>query len=725
MTSYKHNTKRSSGKNYRYTKQREPDYIKEVNAELDMDVYYMSKSMPNFITHGTYMTHNNVKNNVIKLNYLKEFILKVVDNHLWKYPTALNEFQMYIVGIFNNTLEDSWINNIAFYETIHKQYHILNQTYNIQSKLGENTHGGIDRGDNRIKSIEKYVLQRQPNSQPRISPSCYLDVGCFDGSITNSIARYFKLNKLQTHGVDIKSYGKSGGESEYDDITFTEYDGKFLPYSDDSFDLITCLMVLHHIPEENLNTLMSEINRVMKPNGVIILREHDVNKDIERNALDIMHHFYDYVWSGDHWADESNDDTTIQWQTNYKSNIEWTEIFISHGFVSNTPASVFHNDKINPFMSYMCSYRKLPIKATIDTNGNVKLYRVLPDDLPREVYRRRTNEIKSVLHWGQRKLLLSEIEFFTMFILDNPSANNIYAVYAGSAPGTHILYLAKLFPTIHFELYDPREFSNKLLKNKEMINIHVQYFTDDTAREWVSSDHLDKTILFISDIRTGEPETQTPERVEEMVKIDHKWQQTWYHIIKPALSMFKFRLPWDDEKTEYLDGDIYIQSYPPATSTESRLIIGKNAGTKIYDNRKYEEQLFYFNNHIRSMDFTNKMHHIHPTRKNGLSNNYDSASEVYILDKYLRLYDIKSTDHDNVIKNKIATMVGEISHELSYSRTLYSQQPIKEHTRKVLVNLQKLGYVPNNIDLTRSVFNTYVIPRYDYFKSKGLLECST
>ena len=721
MTSYNRNSSRGGGQKYKYTNRhnpRETDYIKEINAELGVDVYYMPKSMPNFILHRTDVSHN-VTNNAIKPNYLKDFILKVVDNHLWKYPTALKEFQMYIVDVFDKTLEeDSWVNDIAFYDAIHKQYQTLNQTHNIQSKLGENTHGGIDRGDNRIKSIEKYVLRKQNNSQPRISPSCYLDIGCFDGSITNSIARYFKLNKLQTHGVDIKSYGKSVGDSEYDDITFTEYDGKILPYSDDSFDLITCLMVLHHVPEENLNTLMSEINRVMKPNGVIILREHDVNKNVERKALDIMHHFYDYVWSGDHWNDESNDNVTIQWQTNYKSNIEWTELFMSNGFVSHTPASVFHNDQINPFMSYMCSYRKLPVKSTIDT----QMYRVLPDDLPREVYKRRTKEIKTLLHWGQRKLLLTEIEFFTMFLRDNPSAENIYAVYAGSAPGTHILYLAKLFPTIHFVLYDPREFSNKLLKNKEMIKTHIQYFTDDTAKEWVASEHLDKTILIISDIRTGEPETQTPEKVEERIKIDHAWQQTWYHIIKPEMAMFKFRLPWDDEKTEYLNGDIYIQPYPPATSTETRLIIGKNAGTKIYDNRKYEEQLFYLNNQVRPMDFPNKMQYIHPTRKNGLSNDYDSAAEVYILEQYLKLHSGVSTGRSNFIKNKIADMVGEISRELSYSRTLYSDQPVKDHKRKVLLNLQKLGYVPNNIELNQTVFNMYVIPRYDFFEAEGLLK---
>jgi hypothetical protein len=37
--------------------------------------------------------------------------------------------------------------------------------------------------------------------------------------------------------------------------------------------------------------------------------------------------------------------------------------------------------------------------------------RVLTDDAPRLAYRRRRGEDKRMLHWGQRKLLFSEIEF--------------------------------------------------------------------------------------------------------------------------------------------------------------------------------------------------------------------------------------------------------------------------------------------------------------------------
>jgi hypothetical protein len=250
-------------------------------------------------------------------------------------------------------------------------------------------------------------------------------------------------------------------------------------------------------------------------------------------------------------------------------------------------------------------------------------------------------------------------------------------IYAGAASGTHILYLSSLFPTVHFELYDPRDF-DMCLKKSDMVNTHVQYFTDETAKQWIALDHTDKTILLVSDIRTGEPGKMTNAEVENRVKIDHECQQTWYRIMNPDMAMFKFRLPWDDETTEYLDGDIYIQPYPPAASTETRLIVGRSCGMKTYDNRQYEGQLFYYNNHERPMEYMNRLSDIAPIHKEWLTNEYDYAAEVHILHEYLQLINPGISDENNTI----IQMVSDISNTLSNRRTLRTTQPIKDQKKK-------------------------------------------
>jgi len=80
----------------------------------------------------------------------------------------------------------------------------------------------------------------------------------------------------------------------------------------------------------------------------------------------------------------------------------------------------------------------------------------------------------SVHHNGQLKLFLSEVQFLTEMI-ENIN-EEVYVVYAGSAPGNKNVYLSELFPSIKFIFIDPEEhffkmgnenqYTNKTIMNK-------------------------------------------------------------------------------------------------------------------------------------------------------------------------------------------------------------------------------------------------------------------
>lgn len=356
-----------------------------------------------------------------------------------------------------------------------------------------------------------------------------------------------------------------------------------------------------------------------------------------------------------------------------------------------------------------------------DKDSDYKLCRVLNPEMKREKYHSRKNEIISTLHWGQRKLLLTEIEFLTnyLYVTERNSFDckkDTYVIYAGSAPGVHIGYLSKLFPRVYFILYDPRQFNIKLKECPRVIT-YEQFFTDTTAKEWESARHPSKNVLFISDIRTGSKDMKIGD-FEDCVKSDNKNQLCWYNIIKPKMTMFKFRLPYDsDEFTEYLDGQVYLQPYAPETSTETRLIVGSNAKLIKYDNRLYEEQMFYFNKHTRNQTCNNLLNNIH--KKNGVSDNFDGSSEIHILQQYLlnNSDELKSTE----LISCIIKMIGEISSELSSNRTLYSDQPLNDTKKNILTKLKSKDLIPKNLRFTQKTFNQYVIPNYGRFQKLGFL----
>jgi hypothetical protein len=240
---------------------------------------------------------------------------------------------------------------------------------------------------------------------------------------------------------------------------------------------------------------------------------------------------------------------------------------------------------------------------------------LLPD-APRLNYRRRPFEVKGVIHWGQLKLMLSEIQFLS----EHGHFSNT-VVYAGASPGTHIKFLSKMFPNHKFILWDPRPFDVE----GPMIETHEEYFTDDVAQKYAGQD-----ILFISDIRTGDSQDAKCD-FEGRVTVDMEWQMTWHKIIRPSMAMYKFRLPYTSGKTTYMDGTLQMQVFAPTSTTELRLIVPQEMRTTVYDNDEVEEQMYHFNYFVRPKWFGQTLRCCH------LDGCWDCTAMIAILQMYLQI----------------------------------------------------------------------------------------
>lgn len=78
-------------------------------------------------------------------------------------------------------------------------------------------------------------------------------------------------------------------------------------------------------------------------------------------------------------------------------------------------------------------------------------YKQIPDNIP---YSEKSNIANTNCHLGQRKLLLTEIEFYVKCI-DLQSKNSKLVIYPGSAPCEHLPIILDMFPTLKFILVDP------------------------------------------------------------------------------------------------------------------------------------------------------------------------------------------------------------------------------------------------------------------------------
>lgn len=246
---------------------------------------------------------------------------------------------------------------------------------------------------------------------------------------------------------------------------------------------------------------------------------------------------------------------------------------------------------------------------------------------PREKYvpRDKKAHSTSVLHRGQRKLLMSEIG--ALIRLD--PAKRYTAVYAGAAPAIHTSLLSELFPNVVFHLYDPTPFA---IKETDRVQLFNCCFSDEMARMYTPE--TQENLVFICDIR------RTPD--ECMVWEDMQAQWRWHEIMQPELTSLKFRLPWPgngvapaSNLVEYLEGDIHLPVWGPHNTTESRLVIerGRHRGTRVYDCLAYEEEMCYFNRVTRPSVHTRQTH-----RHDGLDGCYDCTAELLLLEKYAEVW---------------------------------------------------------------------------------------
>jgi hypothetical protein len=259
---------------------------------------------------------------------------------------------------------------------------------------------------------------------------------------------------------------------------------------------------------------------------------------------------------------------------------------------------------------------------------------------------------KSICHWGQRKLFISELEFFINNYPEvNTNENKFYILYIGSAKGTHLLYLCQLFPEFEFILVDPAQFDTRLqyLDNVTIIN---RYFTDEDMKLFSDKSKYPNLFL-ISDIRYPNLSENDFSSQQQFVKQDMELQKKWYLKMKPYKALLKFRLPWNSLATKYLDGNIYFQAWAGRHSTETRLV--PNGKMKVYNNKEYEEKLHYFNKVIRRKIYKKDI----MIRFNHCGHCYDCYKEHRTFLKYCELKNISIENNKlNRLSRKLTSYLG-------------------------------------------------------------------
>jgi SAM-dependent methyltransferase len=97
-----------------------------------------------------------------------------------------------------------------------------------------------------------------------------LDLGCNVGALLGAAAQLYPRLKLA--GVDINGAAIETARRNLAQADLQQCAGPLLPFADSSFDRVTCIEVLEHIPQAQRRATLREVWRVLKPGGKFILR---------------------------------------------------------------------------------------------------------------------------------------------------------------------------------------------------------------------------------------------------------------------------------------------------------------------------------------------------------------------------------------------------------------------------------------------------------------------
>jgi SAM-dependent methyltransferase len=118
--------------------------------------------------------------------------------------------------------------------------------------------------------------------------------------------------------------------------------------ADASIELATCYIGLHHIPLDKLDAFLASLQRIVKPGGLLVVRDHDVTDDYMRALVSLAHAVFN-AGLGVPW------DTNARELRHFRSIESWVDLLRRHGFTLVGPRLLQDHD---PTLNTLLCFRR-------------------------------------------------------------------------------------------------------------------------------------------------------------------------------------------------------------------------------------------------------------------------------------------------------------------------------------------------------------------------------
>ncbi|MBT4352473.1 class I SAM-dependent methyltransferase [archaeon] len=134
--------------------------------------------------------------------------------------------------------------------------------------------------DKIINEMEIKIISKLPIKESHK----ILEVGCGEGQNIYNLKKRHK--KAKFYGIDMAKNRIEFAKTKINDAIFSTQDGRKIEYKDNTFDIVFCRDVIHHM-STNRQKFIKEMLRVCKKNGKVILIESN-GQNILNNMFSIL-----------------------------------------------------------------------------------------------------------------------------------------------------------------------------------------------------------------------------------------------------------------------------------------------------------------------------------------------------------------------------------------------------------------------------------------------------
>ena len=100
-----------------------------------------------------------------------------------------------------------------------------------------------------------------------------LELGCGAAAKTRQLAEHSAVAHIVASEVDEIQHAKNQQITDLPKVAFKSYGAEQIDEPDASFDIVLMFKSLHHVPIDNMATAFAEMQRVLKPGGLLYISE--------------------------------------------------------------------------------------------------------------------------------------------------------------------------------------------------------------------------------------------------------------------------------------------------------------------------------------------------------------------------------------------------------------------------------------------------------------------